>query len=155
MVYSTVWGNRFNWRPNTDFEKWIIQKLDVWYSFLIINRSYDILVNFCTLDFCLIFLLLFTECEPLLRLFYSFCLHSPFLFASINPIWYCFFEPSVMRGHEPPHHNFVVIASMIVNSGTSIKFDVFYTMLTKTVVTSLLLRNYDVITCILGLHWCL
>ena len=51
-----------------------------------------------------------------------------------------------MRG---PQRNFVVIASMIVKFGTSIKLDVFYTMVTKKVVTSLLLRNYDIITCIL------
>ena len=39
-----------------------------------------------------------------------------------------FFEPSVMRGgggHEGPHHNFVVIASMIMKFGTSVKLDVF------------------------------
>ena len=48
----------------------------------------------------------------------------------------------------PPHHNFVVIAPMIMKFGTGIKLDAFYTMLTKTFVTSLLLRNDDVITCI-------
>ena len=42
-------------------------------------------------------------------------------------------------------HNFVVIGPMIMKFGTCIKLDVFYT---KTFVTSLLLRNYDVITCI-------
>ena len=45
-----------------------------------------------------------------------------------------FFEPSVMvRGgrHEGPHHNFVVIASMIMKIGTVIKLDIFYTMITK------------------------
>ena len=47
------------------------------------------------------------------------------------------------------HHNFVVIAPMIMKFGTSIKLYVFYTMVTKNFVTSLLLRNYDVITCIL------
>ena len=61
-----------------------------------------------------------------------------------------FFEPSVMGGHESPHHNFVIIALMVVKFGTSIKLDVFYTMVTKQFVTSLLLRNYDVITCILA-----
>ena len=45
-------------------------------------------------------------------------------------------------------HNFVVIAPMIMKFGTGIKPDVFYTMVTKNVVTLLLLRNYDVITCI-------
>ena len=37
------------------------------------------------------------------------------------------------------HHNFVVIAPMIVKFGTGIKLDVFYTMVTKKFVTSLLL----------------
>ena len=48
-----------------------------------------------------------------------------------------------------PHHNFVV-APMIMKFGTGMKLDVFYTMLTKGFVTSLLLRNDDVITCILA-----
>ena len=62
-----------------------------------------------------------------------------------------FFEPSVMgEGHEGPHHNFVVIAPMIMKFGTSVKLDVFYTMVAKRFVTSLLLRHYDVITCILA-----
>ena len=45
-----------------------------------------------------------------------------------------FFEASVMGGgggHEGPHHNFVVIALMIINFGTGVKLDVFYTMVTK------------------------
>ena len=49
-----------------------------------------------------------------------------------------------------PHHNFVVIALMIMKFGTSVKPDVFYTMVTKRFVTSLLLRHYDIITCILA-----
>ena len=50
-----------------------------------------------------------------------------------------------------PHQNFVVIARMIMKFGTGIKFDVFYTTIAKIrFVTSLLLRNYDVITCILA-----
>ena len=53
-------------------------------------------------------------------------------------------------GHEGPHHNFVVITLMIMKFGTGIKLDVFYTMVTKTFVTLLLLRNYDVITFILA-----
>ena len=52
-----------------------------------------------------------------------------------------------MRG---PNHNFVVIAPMIMEFGRGIKLDVFYTMVTKKFVTSLLLCNYDVITCILA-----
>ena len=47
-------------------------------------------------------------------------------------------------------HNFVVIAPMIMKFGTGVKLDVFYTMATKKFVTSLLLRHYGVITCILA-----
>ena len=40
-----------------------------------------------------------------------------------------------------PHHNFVVIALMIMKFGTGVKLNVFYTMVTKncdfTTVTSL------------------
>ena len=63
-----------------------------------------------------------------------------------------FFETSVMGGggHEGPHHTFVVIAPMIMKFGTGVKPDVFYTMVAKTFVKSLLLRHYDVITCILA-----
>ena len=39
-----------------------------------------------------------------------------------------------------PHRNFVVIAPMIMKFGTGIKLDVFYTMVAKQCVTSLLLR---------------
>ena len=53
-------------------------------------------------------------------------------------------------GHESPHHNFVVFAPMIMKFGTGVKFDVFYRIVTKEFVTSLLLRHYDVITCILA-----
>ena len=49
-----------------------------------------------------------------------------------------------------PHHNFVVIAPMIMKFGTGVKPDGFYTMVTKKFVTSLLLRRYEVITCILS-----
>ena len=49
-----------------------------------------------------------------------------------------------------PHHNFVVIALMIMKVGTDVKLDVFYAMVTKEFVTSLLLRHYDVIICILA-----
>ena len=42
-----------------------------------------------------------------------------------------FFEPSVMRGGMSPHNYFVVIAPMIMKFATGIKFDVFYTMITK------------------------
>ena len=53
-----------------------------------------------------------------------------------------------MRAH--PHHNFVVIAPMIMKFGADIKLDVFHTMLAKKFVVSLLLRNYDVMACILA-----
>ena len=48
-----------------------------------------------------------------------------------------------------PYHNVAVIAPMIMKFDTGIKLDVFYKMV-KKFVTSLLLRNYDVITCILA-----
>ena len=54
------------------------------------------------------------------------------------------------EGHEGPLLNFVVIALMIMKFGTGVKLDVFYTSITKKFVTSLLLRHYDVITCILA-----
>ena len=58
---------------------------------------------------------------------------------------WAFFEPSVMGagGMRAPHHNFVVIAPMIIKFGTDVKRDVVYTMVTKKFVTSLL-RHYDV-----------
>ena len=67
----------------------------------------------------------------------------------LNPIWHgLFWTVSYRRGGL--HHNVVVIAPKIMKFGTGIKLDVFYTMVTKHFVTSLLLRNYDVITCILA-----
>ena len=43
-----------------------------------------------------------------------------------------FFELSVMgRGHDGPHHNFVVVAPMIMKFVTRMKLDAFYTMVTK------------------------
>ena len=43
-----------------------------------------------------------------------------------------FFEPSVMGGggdmRAPHHHNFVVIAPMIMKFVTGVKLDVFYTI---------------------------
>ena len=41
-------------------------------------------------------------------------------------------------------------APMIMKFGTDIKFDIFYTMVTKKFMTPLLLRKYDIITCILA-----
>ena len=52
-----------------------------------------------------------------------------------------------------PYHNFVVIAPMIMKLGTGVKPDVFYTMVSKNFMTPLLLRHYDVITCILANAW--
>ena len=48
------------------------------------------------------------------------------------------------------HHNFVVNTPMVMKFCTGIKLDVFYTTIAETFVTSLLLRNYDVIACILA-----
>ena len=60
---------------------------------------------------------------------------------------WAFFETSVMgRGH----HNFNVVAAMVMKLSTGVKLDVFYTMVTKEFVTLLLFRHYDVITCILA-----
>ena len=52
----------------------------------------------------------------------------------------------------PNDHNFVVIVPIIdiMKFSTGVKPYVFYTMVTKKFVTSLLLRHYDVITCILA-----
>ena len=49
-----------------------------------------------------------------------------------------------------PYHKFVVIAPMIMKFDTNIKSDAFYTVVTKTFVKLLLLRNYDVVICILA-----
>ena len=56
----------------------------------------------------------------------------------------------MVEGNKGPHHNFVVIAPIVMKFGTGIKLDVFCTMVTKKFVTSILLHNYDVITCILA-----
>ena len=49
----------------------------------------------------------------------------------------------------PNKKNFVVIALMIMKFGAGMELDMFYTMVTKEFVRSLLLRNYDAITCIM------
>ena len=51
-----------------------------------------------------------------------------------------------MGGMRAPHHNFVVTAPIIMKFGTGVEIDVFYTVVTKKFVTSLLLRHCDVIT---------
>ena len=53
-------------------------------------------------------------------------------------------------GHDDRHHNFAVIAPVIMKFVTGMKLDAFYTMVAKRFKTSLLLRNYDVITCMLA-----
>ena len=59
-----------------------------------------------------------------------------------------FFETSVMGGGggmRAPHHDFVVIAPIIMKFGTGIELDVFYTMATKTcdVTTITSLRRHN------------
>ena len=49
-----------------------------------------------------------------------------------------------------PHHNFVVIAPLIMKIGTNVKLDILYTLVIKKFVTSLIPRNYNAITCILA-----
>ena len=61
-----------------------------------------------------------------------------------------FFLTLFEMGFFAPLHNFVVVAPMIMKLGTGIKLDVFYTVVTKKFLTSLLLRNCDVITSILA-----
>ena len=61
------------------------------------------------------------------------CQFSKLLFNILTLFDLGFFEPSVMGGggHEGPHHNFVIIAPMVMKFGTGVKLDVFYTMVTK------------------------
>ena len=47
-------------------------------------------------------------------------------------------------GGMTTHHNFIVVAPMNMKFCTGVKLDVFYTMVTKKFVTSLLLSQYDV-----------
>ena len=75
---------------------------------------------------------------------------------TFNPIWHGLFLNRQLwggggrGGMRPPHHNFVVIAPIVMKFGTCVKLDAFYTMVANKFVTSLLLRYYDVITCILA-----
>ena len=61
-----------------------------------------------------------------------------------------FLEPSVMGvwAMRVPHHNFVVIAPMIMKFGTGIKLILHNG--DKKFVTSILFHDYDDITCILA-----
>ena len=65
------------------------------------------------------------------------CLYSLKIEASLTLFDMGFFLTISHGGYEDPHHNFVVIAPMIMKFGTGIKLDVLYTMVTK---------YYDVIT---------
>ena len=76
--------------------------------------------------------------------------YSILFFQDVNPISHGLFlnrqsfgggggGGEAYKGH---HHNFVLIAPMIMKFGTGIKLDIFYTMVTKKFVTSL--RNYDI-----------
>ena len=53
-----------------------------------------------------------------------------------------------------PHQNFVVIALVIMKAATGMKFDLFYTTVTKTFVMSLLLPNYGVVMYYTPGHLC-
>ena len=53
-------------------------------------------------------------------------------------------------GMMSPHHKFVVIVPDDHEICRGIKLDIFYTLMSKKFVTSLLLRKYDIITCILA-----
>ena len=83
--------------------------------------------------------------------FYSF--HG-----QVNPIWHGFFLTVIYGGGgmRAPHHNFVVIALMIIKFDTGVKLDVFYTMATKncdvTTITSLWHHNLYFSRCI-GLNF--
>ena len=71
--------------------------------------------------------------------------HSQF-----NPTWHGLFWTVSHGGHQVPLHNFVVITLMIMKFDTSIKIDVFYTIVAKKFVISLLSRNYGIIICVLA-----
>ena len=57
-----------------------------------------------------------------------------------------FFLTVSLGGHEDPHYNLVVIVLIIMQFGTGVKLDVFYTMVAKkicdlTTIISLLCHN--------------
>ena len=60
------------------------------------------------------------------------------------------FDTSVMGEGGEGGMRASIITLLLMKFGTCIKLDVFYIMITKNVVTSPLLRNYNVITCILA-----
>ena len=67
---------------------------------------------------------------------------------------WAFFEPSVMGGgggaHDVPPSQICCYCADDHEICRGIKLDVFYTLMSKKVVMSLLLCNYDIITCILA-----
>ena len=95
---------------------------------------------------CLVFFYSLLGAVEFLVLFYN-------LECRMLELWLClllvyFVSAAGCHCFDLNRHNFAVIAQMIMKFGTGIKLYVFYTMLTKKFVTSLLLRNYDAITCI-------
>ena len=56
------------------------------------------------------------------------------------------------RGIMTSFHSFIVFAPVTMTFGTGMNVDMFYRIVTKEVVTSLLLRNYDVTTYIFA-NW--
>ena len=65
---------------------------------------------------------------------------------------WAFFELSVMGGggHDVPPSYICCYCADDHEICRGIKLDVFYTLMSKKFVTSLLLRNYDIMTCILA-----
>ena len=66
-----------------------------------------------------------------------------YVFVKFNPISHGLFERQSWGGGGHDNHEI----------GTGIKLDVFYTTVTKKLVTTLLLRNYNVITCVSADVW--
>ena len=51
---------------------------------------------------------------------------------------------------KAPIIKLLLFAPMVMKFGTDVKLDVLYTIIAKNIVTSLLLRHYGIITCILA-----